>query len=88
MIQTNPQFWLNPLLSAILIIQRVVQICEPPSHLLKGKNKLLQVPTFICERHRYDIVHSSTMQACAMCNKKRSRKATSPQSIMMTITYR
>ena len=56
--------------------------------MLIGKNKLLQVPTFICERHRYDIVHSSTMQACAMCNKKRSRKATSPQSIMMTITYR
>ena len=65
-------------------IKRHILIFKFPNNL----TFTFQVPTFICERHRYDIVHSSIMQSCAMCNKKRSRKASSPQSIMMTITYR
>ncbi|XP_059095301.1 uncharacterized protein LOC131890048 [Tigriopus californicus] len=44
-------------------------------------------PTLICEKHRYDLVHNQPVNVCAHCSKKRSKKPSSPQGTMWTITY-
>ncbi len=51
-------------------------------------NVFLQTISFICDGHRSELVSSAPMTHCALCNKKKSKKPSSPQATMMTITYR